>query len=198
MPTGYTAKLCEQEVPFAEFAMTCARAMGACVIMRDEPLDAPIPEEFGGDDYHAKALLEWTAKLQVLIDMGEGSVAINYGSEQKAVEIKTLLESLAKYEAQDARLKAMLEKVKAWTPPTNDHEGLKTFMEQQLTVSMGDSNFYRDRINEVQEKSAIDFYREAVKSARWNVSYHTEAQAKDAERNKGRTDWVKQLRASLQ
>ena len=43
---------------------------------------------------------------------------------------------LADQKAAAVRLNDMLTQVRAWTPPTTDHAGLKDFMIQQLTVSM--------------------------------------------------------------
>jgi len=44
MPTGYTAEIYEgeKEVTFEKFALTCARAFGACITIRDEPMSASI------------------------------------------------------------------------------------------------------------------------------------------------------------
>ena len=56
MPTGYTAKLMEQGQTFPEFIMSCARAFGALIMMRDDPANAPIPEKFEPSDYHVRAL----------------------------------------------------------------------------------------------------------------------------------------------
>lgn len=44
MPTGCTAKLHEDDQSFRDFALTCARAFGATIAMREEPLDAPPSE----------------------------------------------------------------------------------------------------------------------------------------------------------
>ena len=52
---------------FKSFAMTCARAMGACVTIRDEPFDAPIPT-IKPSDYNAKAKLE-------AIELGQSTIA---------------------------------------------------------------------------------------------------------------------------
>lgn len=41
MPTGYTADI-KDGIDFKTYAMNCARAFGACVMLRDEP---------GGGDY---------------------------------------------------------------------------------------------------------------------------------------------------
>jgi hypothetical protein len=58
MPTGYTAKLMEEGQSFPEFAMRCARNFGALIMMRDESLDVPIPEQFEPSDYYRKKLSE--------------------------------------------------------------------------------------------------------------------------------------------
>ena len=48
MPTGYTSKIYEgkENVTGKSFIMDCARGFGACISMRDESSDTPIPEEF--------------------------------------------------------------------------------------------------------------------------------------------------------
>lgn len=57
MPTGYTAKLHNgEEQTFPEFVMSCARAFGALITMRDDPADAEIPDEFKPSDYHVREL----------------------------------------------------------------------------------------------------------------------------------------------
>jgi hypothetical protein len=44
MPTGYTAAIGEG-IEFDKFVMQCARAMGACVMMRDEPIGPKLRED---------------------------------------------------------------------------------------------------------------------------------------------------------
>jgi len=45
MPTGYTLDLYDgKNITFKEFVMKCAGAFGALISMKDESLDAPIPE----------------------------------------------------------------------------------------------------------------------------------------------------------
>lgn len=59
MPTGYTYPVAEEKVDtLAEFALQCARAFGACVTMRDEPSNKPIPEEFKPSLHYQKKLDE--------------------------------------------------------------------------------------------------------------------------------------------
>ena len=66
MPTGYTATLMEKGQDFPDFVLLCARAMGATIMLRDEPLDAPIPE-FQPSDYSAKQLEESKEELARLL-----------------------------------------------------------------------------------------------------------------------------------
>ena len=64
MPTGYTAMLTEEkEITFEDFALKCARAFGALIEMRDESLDAKIPEEFKVTEYHTVELNRAIEKL---------------------------------------------------------------------------------------------------------------------------------------
>ena len=62
MPTGYTAKIADGQT-FEEFILSCARAFGALVEMRDEPADAPIPEEFKPSAYHTTQIGVARAKM---------------------------------------------------------------------------------------------------------------------------------------
>jgi len=59
MPTGYTYPVVEGKITeFSDFALSCARAFGALITMRDDPHDTPIPETFEPSDYNAKKLAE--------------------------------------------------------------------------------------------------------------------------------------------
>src|SRR5665213_2401224 len=64
MPTGYTSKLYEgKDQSFNEFVMRCARAFGALITMRDDPSDAPIPDEFTADSYYSERIATTTREL---------------------------------------------------------------------------------------------------------------------------------------
>ena len=55
MPTGYTAIIEEKpDLTFREFALKCARGMGACIMQRDEGMDS-LPRVDPPSDYHLKA-----------------------------------------------------------------------------------------------------------------------------------------------
>lgn len=89
MPTGYTAAIADG-ISFTNYAMGCARAFGALIEMRDEPSDAPIPEEFKPSTYHLEELQKAQKKLHNLCKMsfgeaeGRAMVAYNEASFCKA------------------------------------------------------------------------------------------------------------------
>jgi hypothetical protein len=63
MPTGYTEGVSKGEITdFKVYALRCARAFGACVMLRDEPVTDEIPE-FEPSDYHQKRLKEAQTQL---------------------------------------------------------------------------------------------------------------------------------------
>ena len=57
MPTGYTAELSETpDMSFEAFAWKCARAMGVCIMQRDDSASTPIAMEETPCDYYAESL----------------------------------------------------------------------------------------------------------------------------------------------
>ena len=72
MPTGYTARVKDGTVTeFKDFAMGCARAMGACISMREAAHDAEIPEQFEPSPYHTEQLAKAKADLAAFEAMTE-------------------------------------------------------------------------------------------------------------------------------
>jgi len=197
MPTGYTAKLMKDGQTFREFILTCARAFGALIMMRDDPFDAPVPEKFEPSDYHIKALVEAKLELSRLKAMNDDEKN-SFGQATKDAEIKRIGEWIARETKENIRLVEMEKQVKAWKPPTPDHEELKKFMLQQIDISKHDIISYTLELKiEIENKPLAAFYIEAVSRAAWNVKYHTEENEKEIERTNGRNLWIKQLRDSI-
>jgi hypothetical protein len=193
MPTGYTYPVAEGKITdFKKFALTCARAFGALIEMRDEPINAEIPEAFKPSSYNAERLEEARKRLAELQSMTAA------GAEKKATAsfnrlMQAFEESRRGYAEEDARMTAMLEAAKAWEPPTKDHIGLKDFMIEQLTESMhGEMNFGKP-----VKKSGADWLASEIAKAKEDIAYHTREQEKEVERTNGRTEWVQALRQSL-
>lgn len=198
MPTGYTAAITET-MQFREFAMKCARAFGALITMRDDPSDAPIPEEFKPDSYHADAIAKAEADLKELREMDDATKERRARSAFEA-KSKQHVESLEESRATRRRYDRMLREVRDWTPPTPDHQGLKDFMIQQLEESIrfdcweeGDSEWRKPP----KYLGPGDWWAQQVDQANRDVAYHTREQKAEEDRAAMRTKWVKELRGSL-
>src|ERR1022692_3329241 len=131
MPTGYTADVVDGKVTeFRDFALCCARAFSALIMMRDEPSSTPIPAEIAPDtSYYDGRIVEAEAALAILDSMTEAQAsAAAQAAHEKAVAYRT--KYLAGKGAAVARINSMLEKVRAWKNP-HDHERMKSFMIDQ-------------------------------------------------------------------
>jgi hypothetical protein len=132
MPTGYTSDVAEGKVTdLRTFALRCARGMGATVMMRDEPMNAPIPERFEPSAYHAESLTDLRAELAQVSTLSD--------ADAEAAALKAFTEKVAardRYVAKKAealnRYNAMLAQVVSWECKA---EGLKSFMLDQLHES---------------------------------------------------------------
>ncbi len=199
MPTGYTAKLMENGQSFNDFIMNCARAMGACITMRDDSSDAEIPNEFKPSKYAAKSVKKDQKKLDALLaikDKGKVAYALNV--------LNGKIDHYEKYKKshaeEDARLESMQRQVTAWRPPSDDHDGLKDFMLQQISVSKNNSNGFADgEIAKIEARKAdpLGYFEELIITARSDMRRSKEYLAEDVERCKSRTEWIQQLRKSL-
>lgn len=194
MPTGYTHPVVNGEITeFPEFAMSCARAFGALISMRDAPMDADIPDEFKPSDYSAKKLIEAKTRLKKLRALSPAEMQRG-ADESYAVQLKAHLDYRAQMKLENDRLDAMLKQVRSWRPPTSEHMGIKEFMIEQLTSSKHDMKWGSE---EPVKQSAEDWLAAEISSVERDISYHSTEDEKEKDRATGRTEWVRQLRASL-
>lgn len=196
MPTVYTAAIADG-IDFEQFVMRCARAMGACILMRDDPMDAPIPERFEPSDYHARKLEEASAALAKLRVMScdETEVA---AQEAFAAETNSNTEAIARNRELRGKYEAMLTQVQAWAPPTPDHEGFKRFMTEQLTESIRfdcNEDYYQERKPKL--KTGEQWRVEQIAAALRDVDYHTRERDEEVARTESRNQWIAALRGSL-
>jgi len=191
MPTGYTAAVGDGKITtLREFALTCARGMGACIMMRDEPWDAPIPERFEPQTkYHDDRLAEAKAVLETLPKLSEVEC------ENRAVEeYKTAIASDAKYRAdrelRNSRYRSMLDLLSSWN---TDAEGIKEFMVEQLSISIE-----RDYSSKSPSRlTGTEWREDRLKQAHHDVAYHERARGEEIWRTEERNRWLSDLRASL-
>lgn len=146
MPTGYTSILTEKNISFKQFALRCARAFGACVSLRDNDINKAIPK-FKPDDYHLKELKQVKKEIRRITKLSAKEIKTFIIKECDS-DISRLKLSLKEKEISNNRFKKMLNLVYNWIPPTNDHQGIKSFMIQQLTDSIDECGYYYKSIKE--------------------------------------------------
>lgn len=138
MPTTYTSFVADNEnFTFPEFAMLCARDFGALASMRDEPLEAPVPERFEPDDFYRKEYEAAKAEYDAFIanPPTEEELSKEY-DEYVAMQKEQHAKVIADKRERRGRYERMLTKVLKWEPPTPDHQALRRFMIQQLQESI--------------------------------------------------------------
>jgi hypothetical protein len=192
MPTGYTAGVMEGKITtFSDFALTCARAFGACITMRDEAFDAAIPERFkppthAADQYarakqrlnELRAMTPREYEIAAAVYYEEGLAQANRWNADNAVE--------------NERLHVMLAKVKAWHPPTPEHVAMKKFMEIQIGLSL-----HRHVHKPPWRLDAATWRQIEIRKAQRDLDYHAAEQIAENDRAQKRTEWLQQLRASF-
>lgn len=196
MPTGYTADI-KDGISFKTFALNCARAFGACVELRDEPGGGDrIPESFAPSDYHTKALDKARSELAALEAMTPTDLERSAAKDYDDAETNRVMQLRAKAD-QKAAYEAMLAKVQAWVPPTEEHKGMHQFMGEQIieSIRFDCGGTYYDTPTVRLTGDAWAAQRRAALAR--DVEYHTDKHAEEVERAESRTAWVAALRASL-
>jgi hypothetical protein len=192
MPTGYTSRI-KDGITFEQFIMSCARAFGALVTMRDDSSDAVIPDKFEPSDYYIKGLKKANAELSKFKALNEDDYKLNANVEY--------VESLNEYERSKKEhidlynaYDSMLIQVESWNPPSNDHVELKNFMIQQIRDSI---KFDCYEIDIPVLKTGVQWANERLKSILWDINYHTEYNREEIQRVDDRNKWIRQLRESI-
>lgn len=196
MPTGYTSELMKKGMEFKLFVLQCARDFGALISMRDDPMDAPIPEKFEPSTYSREARAKAIDKHTQLRAMTD-TERISFGESEKAKSIKQAVESIEEAEMENQRLIKMRSSVSVWVPPTDEHKELKTFMLNQIDISMNDTSYSKERLSEAEKRSPMDYFVKSLSGAARDIKYYTEEMEKEIERAEKRTEWVRQLRKSI-
>jgi hypothetical protein len=193
MPTGYTAGI-EKGMTFQEYALGCARAFGALVEMRDDPMGKPIPEKFEPSTYHIECLDRARTRLKFV-----ESLTLKQAEVEAEREYQDALASHTKYATAKNELRkryeVMLAEVRAYIPPSPDHVEYKQFMESQLSESIRFDCGYS--VPAPKKKDPEQWLRDEQAKALKDIAYHREEYTKEQERTESRNRWVRQLRESL-
>lgn len=194
MPTGYTAAVADGKITtLREFALQCARGMGACIMMRDAPMDAPIPQRFEPQPYYHERLVEARQNLSRLTRLTPDEAHAEAERERREAEARNAKRVADKTEELN-RYNAMLAQVVAWQGAP---EGLKEFMLEQLH-----SGRRFDCTGEAYQEPVPLADGEAWRAAReaaltQEIERLEEEWRKELDRTEGRNAWLAQLHASL-
>lgn len=198
MPTGYTAKLMTEGQSFDEFVLTCARAMGACVMLRDDDLGPVTLDRIQSceGNYYAETFEEAQATHESLQSMDE-EAQLKFGAAQREETMTRYSMLIEGAKEQNARLAEMTKRVEAWEPPTPDHEGLKEFMIGQLRQSHETVDYYERSLKEWRDRTPLEVYRECLADAYESLEWKRNALREATERNRARVEWTRQLIESV-
>lgn len=196
MPTGYTSAIHDgQQITTREFILRCARAMGATIMQRDDPIDAPPKTVEPNVTYYNELL--YTARQTL-------ASARKWTDEQAAEKAneahQSAVSSWRKREndrlALRLRYEDMINEVENWTPPTPEHVGLKDFMVEQLRESI---NFDCGHLPEptIAAEDGPTFRKNAIDRANRDIELHEKHKAEEIARAEGRNQWITALYESL-
>lgn len=193
MATGYTHPVLDGEITtLRDFALRCARGMGATIMMRDLPMDAPIPERFeASTKYHDEKITEARQALATL-PMLEAAKADRLAGEEFEAAMSRHVEYEAKEAEGLARLRALRDQVAAWETGA---EGLKPFMLEQLDLTIGKNGGWTP--GPPARLTGEAWRCRALEKASRDLAYHETERAKEISRTEDRNRWLAALRESL-
>lgn len=202
MPTGYTADVQEGKITeFKDFALQCARAFGACVMqMDDDPKD--LPKEQDESSYYSKKISETKKEIKKFTNMTDEEL-VNFEKNRIEKDLKYHQDKIQEEKKEKVRYETMLEKVHAWTPPTEEHQGLKDFMIRQIKDSIKwdcEGTYHQDAIKrlEVTDISPSTIRAEKLESLEKDLAYYKKQDFEESERTQKRNQWIRDLYKSLE
>lgn len=196
MPTGYTSGVATGEIKdFKTYALQCARAFGACIMLRDEPMSDEIPE-FKASGHYEQSLAKAQAELAAFTVMNLEEKEALYRKECDD-RIDYAKKRIAENAAQKQRYEDMLKQAREFRAPTSEHNEYAKFLVTQLEESIKfdcDRDYYEKQL---VEPSFIEWAKEKVRSLKHQIEYSERAHREELERTASRNKWVKDLKASL-
>lgn len=194
MPTGYTAGVADGDITsFPEFAVLCARAFGAAIMQRDDPLSAPLRLPSPSTDYSERRVEEFTERLKLLQSLLPHEVE-RMAAEAHREAWRTWSENEDALLIKRGRYLAMILKVEAWEPPTSDHFEMKEFMLSQLQESI---RFDCRSLDHPTKISSEEWLQGEIAQAERDVKWHKVQIEEEFKRTNERRAWIQALADSL-
>lgn len=201
MPTEYTAAI-EKGISFENFALSCARAFGACINLRDED-ESILPTveniQFKRDDYHQEQIQEAESDLMFYQNLGDDDWSEKF-TKYVWSERDHCKKQISERNELREKYQNMLSKVEDWIPPSSQHIEFKDFMKSQIEGSIKfdtDTSYYESRLNELKELSLSEYKKQVIARLQDDIDYHRKTLTEDNKRNDSRVQWLQQLLNSL-
>jgi len=191
--TGYVHNLVDRKLTFEEWIWTCARAMGAFSSMREDGMNAPIPDRIDSGSYREDRLKQSRKKLDDLTKMSLADIG-----ETRWKEAVELYESSAKHHEEQKQkrehARMILRRTEDWVPPTPEHENFKKFMLDQLKQSL---DYEPDEPKKPVRKSDPEYMADALKELMDDIEYQQKRLMEEQQANETQNEWIRRLRNSV-
>ena len=195
MPSGYTSDIYDgKDTSFVSFAKRCSRAFGARVGEKENGLDSEYKPRLV-DEYYSERLAESVKNYNESLTRTTEQWRKLYDDEMAKMD--ELDADIARRKEELAgRYLPVLEKAKAWNPPTEDHVKFKEFMIDQLEDSIRFDG--ADAEPEPMHRPSFEVWvlRSKQQSKRL-VSVYAKSMLDDVENTIESNDWVNVLFDSL-
>ena len=170
------------------------------IMMRDEPMDAPIPDKFEPSQYNNEALAEARKELAEIKPLGVAECDRRAGDDYKE-ELATRQKRKVEKSLHEQRYKMMLARVRNWTPPTDDHQEMAKFMVEQLEESIK-HDCWTDAKWETYNPEPVrltgrEWKSQKIAQLQERIVRDTKHQEEEDERTASRNEWLAALRESL-
>lgn len=191
MPTGYTAKIEDGTiVEVKDYILQCARAFGALIHMREESMDKEI-EYCVPNEYYKEKLEESKRRLDDFMSLTDKEIQVKIEHNYKT-DIESNKEIYKGGEESNKKYNEMLEKVKSWIPPTNEHLELKEFAINQIEISKSDWHIkYKDKM---PERLSVNEYKKLeIDGLNRDIEYNKKRYQEEIKRCEERNKWIREL-----
>lgn len=194
--TSFVEALINKNLNTREFLLLCCRGMSACMPQANDPLDVPPAEGYEPDSHYAEKKLEAEIELGKLL-VKTTNERLEHGLAIKAQRIEFYSDLIRESEYRNAKLIPVLESLKAWKPPTDEHNGLKRFAIEQIESCITSVESDQTALDAMRETDPEKLFEETVGQKQRDVKFYAREYAEEVARTNLRNEWLAALRRGL-
>jgi hypothetical protein len=203
MPTGYTAGILDGKITtFPQFAKVCLIAFGAAIHLRDEDMHSELTK-ITPSDYYATEIEKAKQLLKNAETLSDKLIVQNKKLElEKSKEYH--LKAIEKSKVDVKNLNDILKEIYQWSPPTDEHTGIKDFMIDQIKQTIDfdcKTKYHEDNISKIQLELLIlnpsEIRKSMIEKGKKDFEYNTKNYNKDVLRCDNSNQWISDFISSL-